>query len=347
MYTYTRGRNVNQRIVAKMAGVSSATVSRVVNNDSGGSPETAQKVKEIISKCGYVQNAVARNLKMAKTKIIGYLVPDIRNPFFPLVLAGIEQVCWERGYDIILENTDEDIVKEKRAINALLRSRVDGLIADFVDPDSEDVRMIEKMGIPLVLIDRKPANGKEADYVVIDNIGGISKLMEYLLGLGHRKIAMIHGPLTNTPGAERLKSYYAELRRAGIEINGDYVQNGMFYEEEGYACASRLIRMKEPPTAIITANMTMTMGAFKALLDNSVQIPKDISLAGFDDFTLAAYLTPPLTVVDRPTGEMGKIAAELLLERIENKDAGPKREIVLPTSLLVRKSCSYHGGSGL
>lgn len=332
---------MNQRNVARLAGVSSATVSRVVNNDPNVSGETAKKVNEVIHKYGYVQNAMARNLRMANTKTIGYLVPDIRNPFFPQVLGGIESVCWKRGYDIIFENTDEKLDKEKGAINTLMRYRVDGVIADFVDPNSEDIRKVEKMGIPLVLIDRKKTIGEKTDCVVIDNIGGMEQMVKYLIDLGHTKIAMIYGSKEITPGIERLQGFNKAMREAGIVVNEDYVLNGMFSEDGGYECTYRLMKMNEPPTAIITANNVMTMGAFKALADNSIKIPADVSLAGFDDFPLAAYLTPSLTVVNRPTWEMGQTAAEILLERIENKDADhPKKEMVLPTNLLIRGSCA-------
>jgi len=338
---------MNQRIVAKLAGVSSATVSRVINGDPRVSPETAERVRKTILECGYVQNAVARNLKKASTNIIGYIVPDIRNPFFPLVLAGIEHVCWEKGYDIILQNTDESAEKEKRAINALLRSRVDGVIGDFVDPNSDDVKMIEKMGVPLVLLDRKPIKNEKANYVIVDNIGGTSQLMEYLIGLGHKKIAIIHGPTTNTPGIDRLEAYYASMRKAKIEVNKDFVLDGSFSEEGGYKCTCKLLSLKNRPTAIFAANMTMAIGAFKALADHGVKIPEDISLAGFDDFTLAAYLNPPITVVNRPTWEMGMVAANMLLESIQNRNERKEeteKGVVLPTNLILRKSCSFCKG---
>lgn len=332
---------MNQHDVANLARVSSATVSRVINNEPNVSDKTAKKVIEIIHKYGYVQNAVARNLRMASTKIIGYLVPDISNPFFPQVLGGIEAACWKKGYDVILENTHEEINKEKEAINTLLQYRVDGVIADFVDTNSDDIKKFEKMGIPLVMIDRKVTVGEKTDSIIVDNVGGMVQIVEYLIGLGHKKIAMIHGSKINTPGIERMEGFYLAMQSAGIEINEDYVLNGMFSEEGGYACTCKLMHMKEPPTAIITANNVMTMGTFKALVDNFIQIPKDVSLVGFDDFPMAAYLSPPLTVINRPTWEMGQIAAEILLERIENKNADhPMKEMVLPTNLLIRESCA-------
>lgn len=233
------------------------------------------------------------------------------------------------------------LAKKKTAINILLRYRVDGVIADFVDTNSDDIKKIENMGIPLVLIDRKASVGKKTDSILIDNVGGMLHIVEYLIGLGHKRIAMIHGPTINTPGVERLEGFYQAMKKAGRKINDEYVLNGMFSEKGGYECTRRLMEMKVPPTAIITANNVMTMGAFKALFDNLIKIPKDVSLAGFDDFPLAAYLSPPLTVINRPTWEMGQIACEMLFERIENKDIDfPKRDLVLSTDILIRGSCA-------
>ena len=332
---------MNQRDVAKLAGVSSATVSRVINKDQSVLDKTFNRVTEVINNYGYVQNAVARNLRISKTKTIGYLVPDIGNPFFPAVLGGIEVACHKKDYDIIFENTDENKAKEKKAIDTLLRYRVDGIIAIFVDGDNEDIKRIRKMGIPMVHIDRKSEVAKDFDYVGIDNIGGMKQIVDYLSSLGHKKIAIIYGPENITPGYERLKGFKEAMKQAKLTVNEEYMVNGSFTEEGSYKCVGKLLSMKDTPTAIITANNLMSIGAYKALVDLKIDIPNEISLVGFDDFDFAAYLIPPITVINRPTWEMGKVGAELLLEKIENgSEEKAVKKIIMATNLCIRNSCA-------
>ncbi|MGE5581066.1 MAG: LacI family DNA-binding transcriptional regulator [Bacillota bacterium] len=331
---------MNQREIAKLAGVSSATVSRVINNDPRVSLETASQVRKIISKYGYVQNVIARNLRMASTKTIGFLIPDISNPFFSAVLTGIEAVCAKYGYNILLENTSEDFLKEQAAIDTLLKQRIDGIVAIVVDESGEQLKRFQTMNVPVVLIDRR-THYKDYDCVVIDNVGGVSSGVDYLLRLGHIKIAIIHGRKNITPGEERLQGYINTMKKAGIDINPDYVMDGNFTEEGAYSCTRELLQLSSPPTAIISANNIMTMGVYKALADMRVRIPHEISVLGFDDFPLAAYLSPPISIINRPTVEMGKIATEMLFERLHEEFTQSPREKVLPTNLIIRGSCAH------
>lgn len=331
---------MNQREIAKLAGVSSATVSRVINNDPRVSETTALQVKNVISRYGYVQNVVARNLKMAQTKTIGFLMPDISNPFFPAVLVGIEGVCAKYGYNILLENTNENHAVERGAIDTLLKNRIDGLLAIPVDESGEQLNGTLPMRVPVVLIDRRTQN-KTYDCVTIDNAGGVAQGVEYLVDLGHGKIAFIHGKLNVTPGEERLSGYLAAMHRAGLEVNPHYIVNGSFSEEGGYSAAQELLARADPPTAIIAANNLTTMGAYKALADMRIRIPDEISLLGFDDFPLAAYLWPPISIINRPTVEMGRQATEMLFARLGGAVNEPPREERLPTTLVRRASCSH------
>ncbi len=332
--------NLNQREIAKLAGVSSATVSRVINNDPRVSPKTASQVKKIIAEYGYVQNVIARNLRMASSKTIGFLVPDISNPFFPTVLIGVEAVCAKYGYNILLENTCEEPLKEQLAIDTLLKQRIDGIVAIVVSESGEQLKRFQTMNIPVVLIDRRTTQ-KDYDCVVIDNAGGISSGVDYLLRLGHTKIAMIHGQRNMTPGEERLRGYIHAMTKAGIQLNPEYIMNGNFTEEGAYSCTRELIRLSSPPTAIIAANNIMTMGVYKALADMRMRVPEEVSLLGFDDFPLAAYLSPPISIINRPTVEMGEIAAEMLFERLREEFTELPREKMLPTNLVLRGSCAH------
>jgi LacI family transcriptional regulator len=332
---------LNQKEIAKLAGVSSATISRVTNNDPGVSVETADRVRKIIAKYGYVQNAIARSLKTANTKTIGFLIPDISNPIFPAVLTGIEALCVKNGYNLILQNTSENSGREAIALETLLKHRVDGLIAIIVDREGNQLERFSAMGIPVALIDRLPRSG-EYDSVTIDNIGGVTQGVDYLVRLGHTKIAIIHGPTKISPcGEERLTGYLSAMNNAGLNIVKEYIVDGNSTEEGGFLCAKELMQLAKPPTAIFSVNNCMTMGSYKALAEARVKIPKEVSLLGFDDFSLAAYLSPPITLINRPTAEMGKIAMEMLLERLTQKANAPARKVVLPTNLTVRSSCTH------
>ncbi len=334
---------MNQRDIAKLAGVSSATISRVINNSSSIAPETMERVQQIIKKHGYVPNVVARNLKTSSTKTIGYLVPDIKNPFFTSMLAGFEEMCYAKGYDIIFANTNENVEKEKKVMNKLMGFRVDGLLAVFVDADNREVEQFSNMNIPLVYIDRKPIRSKTLlhDCILIDNYGGMRQIVEHLVGLGHKDIAILYGTQGITPGNERLDGFYMAMDEFKIPVQPQFVVPGYFSEEGCRKAVAQIMDLKHRPTAIITPNNLSTMGAYTALVEKGLKIGEDISLVGFDDFPFASHLDPPITVLKRPTTEVGRIAAEMLLERIEGSEANaPVRERRLPTELCVRMSCA-------
>ncbi len=332
---------MNQRDIAKLAGVSSATISRVINEDPSVSPKTYERVMQVIRKHGYVQNAMARNLRMNSTKTIGYLVPDIKNPFFPSLLSGFQEMCFKKGYDIIFENTADDFEKEKKAIDTLMRYRVDGLLAVFVNADKA-IERFGNIGIPMVLIDRKATIKQEHDYLLIDNVDGIKQIVKYLASLGHKDIALLYGPKEITPGIERYNGFLAAMQEQGLAVKEEYLLPGRFVEKCSYEATKKLLALEKRPTALIAGNNLSCIGAYEALKDSGVKIPQDISLVGFDDFVLAAHLNPPITVVKRPTTEMGRIAAEMLLERIDKGNTSRKivpRTIIVPTELCIRESC--------
>ncbi len=334
---------MNQRDIAKIAGVSSATISRVINNDPFVATRTKEHVLKVINDHGYVPNATAKNLKTSSTNIIGYLVPDIRNPFFTSLLAGFEEMCYAKGYDIIFENTNENLVKEKKALQTFLGYRVDGILGVFVDPDNEDIKKFKDMNIPIVCIDRKSKNSLEHDCILIDNYGGMKQIVEYLYNLGHRDIALIYGTPTITPGEERLAGFCKTMKELGVPVKKEYVVPGYFNEEGSYKAVEQLLALEKRPTAVVTSNNLSTMGAYKAFIDNKIKIGEEISLVGFDDFSLSAHLSPPITVLKRPNTEIGRKAAERLLKRIDAVKKGKTMlptEERLPTKLCIRESCT-------
>ena len=341
---------MNQKELANLIGVSSATISRVINNDESVSESTRQKVREGIKKHGYVQNIAARNLRTSNNHTIGFIAPDINNPFFTESLAGIESLSYEKNYAILVQNTSEDIKKEKIALESLLSHRIAGLIAVCVDTDTPYIDRFKNMGMPVVMMERRPANSLKNDVVLVDNIEGVKKAVKYLAMLGHKDIAYIygrvHGEVQISSGIQRMEGFEQGMREAGLPIRKEYLVDGYFTSEGSYKATIELIQLDKKPSAIITCSNLSTIGAYQALFDNRIKIPDDISLVGFDDFTLAGYLTPPVTVIKRPTAEAGRVAAEILFEYIEKRrDMNAKpREIVLPTELLVRKSCCERRG---
>jgi LacI family transcriptional regulator len=332
---------MNLKDIARIAGVSTATVSRVINRSGPVSAKTAQKVLEVIEESGYVPDTIAKSLRVGQTKTVGFVVPDISNPFFPEVLNGAEAVCADYGYTIILGNTNEDVACEAKVVRSLRQQRADGLLMILVDESGGTLRQAlsgADSDLPIVFIDRH-IEGFHYDSVIIDNESGTSQATKHLLGLGHTRIAIIHGPITTTPGAGRLRGYQTAMEAACVPAKPQYVLEGDFRTESGYELAKRLMSLQDPPTAIIGGNNLMTMGIFRCLRDMGVAIPDQVSLIGFDDFSLAGYLSPPLTVVDRPMSDMGRLAADILLSRIEKRETGPVRRVVLPTALKVRGSC--------
>ncbi len=333
---------MNLKKIAELAGVSTATVSRVINGSGPVSQHTAERVLRIVEQHGYVPDTIAKSLRVGQTRTIGFVVPDISNPFFPEVLNGAQAVCAEHGYNIILGNTNEAVETEAKVVRSLRLQRADGLLMILVDESGSTLR--SGLGgrapshLPIVFIDRY-IPGFEYDSVVIDNEGGMAQATKYLLELGHTKIAIVHGPLTTTPGERRLHGYLKAMRAAGVPVCSEYVAEGDFRARSGYELAGAIMELADPPTAIIGGNNLMTIGAFQRLADMRVSIPDGVSLVGFDDFLLAANLSPALTVVDRPMADMGRIAAELLLARIEKRDESATRQVVLPTRLKIRDSC--------
>lgn len=332
---------MNLKDIAELAGVSTATVSRVINRSGPVSKATAGRVLRIIEEHGYVPDTIAKSLRMGQTKTIGFVVPDISNPFFPEVLNGAEAVCAGYGYNIILGNTNEDIDTESKVVRNLRQQRADGVLMILVDESGSTLRSGlagASPSLPIVFIDRHIA-GFRYDSVIIDNEGGTAQAAEYLIELGHTKIAIIHGPANTTPGGRRLYGYRKAMRAAGVAIRSEYVVEGDFRTRSGYELTRALMEIPDPPTAIIGGNNLMTIGAFQCLADMGICVPHDVSLIGFDDFALASNLSPAITVVDRPTADMGRISAELLLSRIEKRDESATRQVVLPTRLKIRDSC--------
>ena len=323
--------------VAKKAGVSTATVSHVLNNTRYVSTETRELVLQVVRELRYYPSAVARGLATQETKTVGIIFSDIANPFFTALFKGIERELAPLGYDLILENTGEHPEKQEHSLQVLLSKQVDGIILAPTGQQSPILQLLKENGTPLVLVDRS-VQGMDLPLVEVNNRQAAFAATSHLIGDGHRRIGVILGLDTTT---DRLAGYMQALEQNGLPVDESLFYRGNASLETGCSGAKALLAHAAPPTAIFTANNLMTLGALHALRELGLRCPEDVALIGFDDTDWASIFTPPLTVVQQPTGEIGRAAASLLHKLMSDKGSA---EISLrqtfPAQLIVRGSCS-------
>jgi LacI family transcriptional regulator len=324
--------------VAKLADVSTATVSRVINKKGGVRKKTEDKILNAIDELKYYPNAVARSMVRKETKTIGIIIPDIKNPFFPLVVAGIEQKAQEKGYFTILSNTNESPIAEEEIIKVFMERGLDGLIITTSDENGLHLKPLIDQNIPLVAVDRS-INNFEIDTVLVGNIDGSYQATRHLILHGHENIAIVCGPQSTTPGYERYEGYKRALKEYNLTVKDEYVEEGNFKEESGYEIVKKLYSLKERPTAIFSSNNLMTIGCLKAMQDLGWKLGEEVSLIGFDDVDVATFIKPKLTVVSRPMQKLGEHAFNLLYERMNSTEEVSKKTHILSPELVIRESC--------
>jgi DNA-binding LacI/PurR family transcriptional regulator len=325
--------------VAKRAGVSVATVSRVLNNSNNVNDVTRTKILKAIKDLNYQPNRVAKRLrsKSVSSNLIGVLIPDIQNPFYVDVLRGIEDVASSNNYAIIMCNFGQDQERERMYLEILQSESIDGLIAA---PASEDDPQLKKMlsnGLPVVCVDRG-LKDTDVDVVLVNNFDGAYKAVDHLVKQGYRRIAYISGLLTIPSSRLRERGYKEALQDNGIEIDQELIRYGDSKHESGVRLCEELLNMANPPDAVFTGNNLITLGALETIHRRGIKIPSEIAIVGFDDMYWSNSLNPPLTAVRQPAYEIGKRAGELLIQRIEN----PEREciqMILNAELKIRSSC--------
>lgn len=331
--------SITMKEVAAYAGVSTATVSRVVGGKGGVRPELERRVHQAIEELNYRPNQAARRLRERKAKIIGVLVSDIQIPFFASIVVGIDRVLQEAGYLPLLGNTFDLLVSEQAHINTFLSEGVSGVI--FAAANSTDVSNYDPLRsahIPLVAIDRTPGD-LQVDTVQVTNVQAAKNAVSHLLQEGHRRIALIAGPNHISTAVERQAGYDLALRSAGLALDPALIQVGDYTLEGGYRAMHTLMENPDRPTAVLIANNVMTLGALQYVNEQALEIPCDIAVIGYDDMPWAASLRPPLTVVAQPDYEIGVLAARLMLDRIREPDSSVKH-ITLDARLVLRASCS-------
>jgi LacI family transcriptional regulator len=322
--------------VAAKAGVSVATVSRVLNNSPHVSPTVRRKVLRVVKTLNFQPNRTAQRLRAKQSKVIGLIISDIQNPFFTSVVRGIEDIAYANGYSLVLCNSDEDPAKEKLYIAVMRAEAVAGVILASTSESNPLVIELLDHQIPVIAIDRHIKNRK-IDSALVANTQGAYAAVSHLIDLGHRCIGFIGLPLTRTPGKERFVGYQNALREHGSSVSRQLVRIANAKQQGGHDAALELLKYQPNITALFVANNLMTLGALDAIRERGLKIPDNISIVGFDDMPWAALLQPPLTVVAQPTYELGQKAAELLLERLKNPTK-PVSNVQLNTTLIVRGS---------
>lgn len=330
---------VNITDVAKKAGVSATTVSRVLRDYPGVRKKTRRKVLETISELKYEINAVARNLRQRKTNSIGVIVGNVLSPFYSIIAKTVEDIANEWDYSTILCNGDENPEKELKYLKILKSNRVDGIILTPTGKNSHYINWMIDSGVKIVLLDRL-IKGTNCDAVLVDNENGAYKAVKYLIEQGYRKIGIINGYLDRTTGRERFNGYLRALREADISPDDNLIKNGNFKEDSGIKLTKELLESSSRrPQAIFTTNMDMTLGAIITIKKMGITIPDELGIIGFDDPDWASILDPPLTVVSQPTYALASTAAELLIKKIENKSTSHEPLIMtLHTKLVIRNS---------
>ena len=319
--------------MAKHVGVSVATISRHL---SGFTVRNEEKIRQAIIDLNYRPSAAARNLKSGRTGIIAIVVPDITNPFFASIVEGAESAVGDDRM-ILLVNTGDSREREEKALTQLF-GRVDGVIMAPLTEDEEGPSFFSQFGLPIVFVDRVTRNGERFSSVLTDNSRGASIATDYLIGLGHKKIAMISGPLTTTPGKRRADGFRASLKKASLTpqyfIESDFSQAG------GYASMCALFERDEAPTAVFAANNLMTIGALHALRDRGVHVPHQISIIGFDDLDFAELISPPLTVIVRDARLQGSLAMQMMIKHLATGVSTPPEHSMVDVQLVERGSCA-------
>ena len=339
-------RSYTMRDVARLADVSIATVSAVVNGKQVVRPVVAARVQDAMKALNFHPDHVARSLRVKKTTTLGVIVPDFSSGFFVDVLRGIEDAARHVGYSVLLCNSDDDVEIEQRHLRALLSRRVDGILLASTDLYSiADTQL--RSGTPIVLFDRIPP-GYRGAAVVVDNVDAAYRATQHLIGLGHSRLAFIAGRLDLSTASDRAEGFRRALEDSRMQLSGAYFRRGDYHPESGYQNGLELMKLPTPPTAIVCSNGLMTLGLLRAMRELHVCCPEEISIIGFDEpapdsygFSLSTLLRPELTVVAQPGHEVGRQAAQMLLRILSDADhsLGEQNPVLtLKAELRVRQS---------
>lgn len=333
-----KARMVSIKDVAEAAGVSTATVSRVLSNGLHVRPEVRERVMATVERLGYRPNLVARSLRSQQSNTISLIVSDISNPFFTAISRAVEDTAYAQGFSVLLCNTDEDAEKEAIYLGLMRDMSVAGTI---MSPTRQTIANFSESDFPfpVVVVDR-PISDRDVDAVLLDNVDAAYRLVTHLIEQGYRRIGALCSEMST--GLERQIGYEKALRSHGLAPKTEYMKYVAPRAEAGYAATLKILDAAEPPDALFTANSLLGVGALQAIRERNMAIPGDIALVTFDETTWATLVQPAITLIAQPTYEIGRTAAELLLQRIADPDR-PTRQVILKGQLQVRGSSAPRG----
>lgn len=326
--------------IARRAGLSISTVSRVLNKKSARSrisAETEKLVLKTSKELNYRPNQLARGLRLKRTHTLGLVVPDISNPFFSYITKSVQNVSHKMGYSLVVCDTDENLPLEIEHTNLLRSKGVDGLIVLPVGQKSGHLEALIRGGMPLVVVDRT-FDSLHASSVIVDNYGGAFEATEFLIKNGHRRIAIIQGLPETFTAIGRLQGFLDAHEKHNVPVDSHLIVGRDFRKETGYIETKFLLSLEHRPTAIFTTCDLITLGALEAITEEGVEVPHDLSIMAFDDIESAAYFRCPITAVAQPKENMGEIAVKLLLDQIRDPQKSEPKRIVLKPKLIIRES---------
>ncbi|MFB7112439.1 LacI family DNA-binding transcriptional regulator [Streptomyces sp. NPDC056190] len=329
--------------VAAAAGVSVATVSRVLNEHRSVSADARARVLASVEALGYRPNAVARSLRTHRTRTLGLVISDVLNPYFTALARSVEEEARTLGYSVIIGNADERPGLQDHHVRTLLDRRIDGLLVSPADGGSPLMLDAARAGTPMVFVDRW-IEGVDVPVVRSDGRAAVRDLVAHLYGLGHRRLAIIAGPAATTTGRERVEAFREALAAHGLPLPDAYVGQGDFRAGSGRRVTESFLGLPEPPEAVFAADNLMALGALDAIRARGLRVPDDIALAAFDDIPWFPHTDPPITAIAQPTGELGRAAVRALVDRIAGR---PARSVTLPARLVVRRSCGEPGAGAV
>ena len=328
--------------MARLAGVSQATVSYVLSGNSAISvpEETRQRILSAVDELGYVPHGIARSLRTQRTYMIAAVIPDITNPFYPAFERGVQETAEASGYDLIVFNTGGIAEKELRCVRSLQQGRVDGVVAVFFHLKAEDLRPLLERNVAVVRLEavRKGVSSLDLplDNLYVDNVAAARRAVEHLIGRGHTRIGMIAGQ--SGPRRARVRGYREALAACRLPLDETLIRDGDFSEDGGHRAMQCLLDGPHPPTAVFAASDVMAMGALVAIREAGLRVPEDIAVVGFDDISVARLISPRLTTVAQFQENLGVRAAEMLLERLDGTAPEHGRSEEMPYELIVRES---------
>ena len=327
---------MNIKEVAKYASVSTATVSRTINGSGKVSPRTAERVRKAIKELNFYPNTHARTLVSGRSRMVGLIISDITNPFFPELVKNFEDQAVQKGLEVIIGNTDYKTKRMTDCIRRMVERKVDGVAIMTSEAEPSLLAELTQRDIPTVFMDTGK-NSTRSVNICIDYAQGIQEALQHLFALNHTKIAFISGPLNLQSARGRLEAFVEGMKSRGIKLDSHMIEKGDHRTEGGLSAMKALLQLPQRPTAVMTSNDLTAIGALGAIHDAGMEVPKDISLIGFDDISFAHLTQPPLTTIQLSRSQLA-ITALAALERLINRTDDPEQDYTIPTHLVMRAS---------